>query len=193
MSGSRQEAIAGVEGWLREHCRQTIQTKTVHIFLKICELILFTYRDTGQLTCHPGRQYLGGLVGWEKTKVSRQLGTLIKCGALQAWQPRAYKDGVYIPLTNEYTVPILTPWRLRWLARLLGVDLRARMPEKSSHKKKESLQACVQTVHQILQKWKERGRAAITLDLSGVSNPAYKTALERFGGLWKPPDETIPP
>jgi hypothetical protein len=177
------EATALVESWLREVCPETISTKGVHLFAKICELSVYNFRDTGTLECHPGRAYLGRLVGWSVTKVSRLTSKLKKFGTLVSRQPRLLTKDGWITLTNVYTVPLLTKERVRQLARLLGVDLRAHMPSRTSQSKKKEIKACVRPVIPLLKKWMERGRGFVFPDFSFLKNEGRRATLERFARL----------
>lgn len=142
------EVIALVEQWLHEFCPQTVDIKTVHIFAKLAELSIYNFRDKKAAECHPGRAFLGALVGWSVTKVSRATGKLKSFGVLRSFQPRLFdkEKGKWIPLTSIYSIPFLGRIKIRQLAAILKVKLPARMHSNSSFLKKveDSKRACVQ-------------------------------------------------
>lgn len=145
---TKPEVLALVEGWLREQCPETPDMKAVHIFARICELSLVTFKDSGTIKCHPGRQYLAHLVNWSVTKVSRTLSKLKTYGALKSFQPRSFdpKKQAWVPSTNVYTVPLLTPLRVKQLAVAMRLKLGARMFLFSSSERKKENKTCVQPI-----------------------------------------------
>jgi hypothetical protein len=145
MEAAKPEVLALVEGWLRESCPETVDMKGVHIFARLCELSVCTYKDAGAIRCHPGREYLSKLVGWSVTKVSRFTSKLRDYGVLKKYQPSLFnptKQG-WDKLTNVYTVPLLTPLRIKQLAVILKLKLGARMYLFPSPRKKEEKGTCV--------------------------------------------------
>jgi hypothetical protein len=168
---AKPEVLALVESWLRELCPETLDMKGIHVLARLCELSVFTYKDSGAVRCHPGRQYLAELVGWSVTKVSRFTSKLRDYGVLKKYQPRTFntQKQQWDTSTNVYAIPLLTPLRIKQLAVTLKLKLGARMYLFPSKKKKEEKESCVQpprVKHPILQKLLTRfanlGKAPIT-------------------------------
>src|SRR5262245_21082989 len=124
MEAAKPEVLALVESWLREACPETLDMKGVHLVARLCELSVWTFKDSGVVRCHPGRQYLAHLVGWSVTKVSRFTSKLRDWGILRKYQPRTF-DPVqqqWLPSTSVYSLPFLTGVRIRQLAWVLKID-----------------------------------------------------------------------
>jgi hypothetical protein len=121
------EALALVEGWVREQAPVSLSTKALHILLELYTLSLYSYRERGQATCHPGRAYLAGLVGWSVWQVSRLTSKLRRWQVLTTQQDHAYlaQTGEWVHSTNTYTLVGFTEARIRQLAAVLGVRLPA--------------------------------------------------------------------
>lgn len=141
------EALSLVEKWLAEVCPQTLAMKELHIIAKLAELSVWTFKDAGVAQCHPGRQFLADLVAWSVSKISRLTSKLEGWGVLRKYQPRSFDQAKqqWVPSTTVYTLPFLTRAKIRQLAWILKIDVRARMTSTSFFKKKEEENSCVQS------------------------------------------------
>lgn len=191
------KALALVESWLQEACPETLGMKGVHLIAKIAELCVWTFKDAGTPQCHPGRAYLSSLVGWSVTKVSRFTSKLKEYKLLQKHQPRLFdpERQQWMPLTTVYSLPFLTRARIRQLASILNIDVRARMNETSFFKKKEKkscVRGSIQTKNPILQKLLNRFANL------GKTEPQPRESVPRIVEthpllrLWKARGERIP-
>ncbi len=147
MSEVNTEALALVEKWARETCpQQTLTMKEIHVLYKLCELSIWTFKDKGVAQCHPRRQYLADLVGWGVTKVSRCTSFLRDLKLLKKQQPRVFnqQEQRWEPLPTIYRVSFLGLTKIRQLAWILKIDIRAHMTFSFPKTGKKENESCVQ-------------------------------------------------